>query len=281
MWGLVVGLIGTIWDGISTAAAASVTVLWGIVTTMGATLAALGASLWKVAGDLWGFIRPAWDSVIKPLVDDVGKAVWSTLKSLYTDVLKPAWDKLNSLVTKLHGWLATKFAPILKWLNTARAYIQNIYDKVVKPILAVIDVAKQGLALLGDLGVQWAKQLEADLAQIEADIELPFQYALSKLNEVLGWVNKIVDLDGLFQRLVLLNSLVRDCEGQLRILHNLRLSDLTPGDATASAAAQHGKKLSATQQDVIDAITTGGGADGPLTDEMAQTWLTGLQDALG
>lgn len=279
MFGLLLGLVSGIWDAFEGGVAAAVAALWGIVTAIGATLAALGVTLWKVIGQVWGFIRPAWDSVIKPLVEDVGKAVWSTLKSLYDDILKPAWEKFNSLVNRLHGWLQTKFAPILKWLTTARAYVQRLYDTFVRPVVDLIDAAKQGLNILASLGVGWAKQLEQDLSELEAKIEAPFDYVMGKLNELINWVNRIVDLDGLFQRLVLLRSLVRDVENQLRILHNTRLSSLSPADVQNNHDAQQGKKYAQMQQDVADAVTTGGGALGPVTDEIALEWVANMKAA--
>jgi hypothetical protein len=280
MWGFIIGIGAAIWDAFQGVADASLAVLWGIVTTIGSALAALGTALWAGVKDVWGFVRPAWDTVIKPLVEDVGKAVWKTLKSLYTDILKPAWAKLNKLVDRLHTWLQTKFAPILCWMYKARAYINHIYDKYIRPIITLIDIAKQVMGMLASLGVAWARQIEQDLSELEQKIEAPFQYVLSKLNEAINAIDRIVDLDGLFQRLTLLRSLVRDAENSLRILHNLRLQDLTPDDRTAAHDAQHGKKVDAAQQDVVDAIVTGGGADGPLTDEMAQIWLTAFQSAL-
>lgn len=279
MFGLIIGVISGIWDAFQGGVAAAVAALWATVSAIGATLAALGVTLWKVIGQVWGFVRPMWDNVVKPLIDDVGKAVWSTLKSVYSDILKPAWDKFNSLVTRLHGWLQTKFAPILKWLTTARKYVQGIYDTFVKPVVDVIDVAKQALNILAQLGVAWAKQLEQDLSELEAKIEEPFNYVEGKLNELINWVNQIVDLDGLFQRVTLLNSLVRDVNNEWRILIN----SVDGGDVGQKLESYHtaitGTTVDVAQQRAVDAITTGGGDDGPLTDEMAQTWMNYISSA--
>ena len=280
MFGLIFGVISTIWDVFTGAAAASLAVLWGIVTAIGTTLSALGLTLWKVIGQVWGFLRPAWDAVVKPLIEDVGKAVWGTLKSLYTDILKPAWLKFNKLVDRLHGWLQRKFQPTLDWLHAARTYVKGIYDKVVRPILDILDVGKQAMNLLAQLGVGWARKVEQFLSELEQRIEAPFQFVLSKLNELINWVNQIIDLDGLFQRLTLLRSLVRDVEGQLRILHNTRLRELSPAEIKTIHDNQHGKKRTDATADVRDYFEDGSGADAAAIDEMTVIWRTYFESAV-
>lgn len=280
MFGFIVAALGAIWDFLTGVAAASVTALWALVTTIASGLKATARVLSLFGQHAWGFLRATWDTVLGPIVDHTIKPVWDLLRRFWDSVIVPAWRKFNELVDRLHTWLTDKFAPILCWLRRAREAIDTVYKDVIRPILTLIDVARAFLKILEQFGVKWAKALDDYLSQLEQRIEQPFLWITAKINELVNWVNRIVDLDGLFQRIVLLRSLVRDAEAQLRILQNLRLRDLTTDDKKRAKDAQHGKRYEQMQRDVVDAIVTGGGADGPLTDEIAIEWKNNIRAAL-
>jgi hypothetical protein len=56
--------------------------------------------------------------------------------------------------------------------------------------------------------VPFAQAIERKLADLESRLLVPIRFALAKVNEAINWINRIVDLDGLFQRLTLIESAV-------------------------------------------------------------------------
>lgn len=128
----------------------------------------------------------------------------------------------------LKGTLTHIFRPVLQFLDRVKGYIRRIYDRFIKPVLDVIEIMRRVFRLLGYLGIDWARALDRKLGQLENLITLPFEWVVGKINELIGVINRIVTADGLLQRLVLINSLLRDYpmttnmwwNGQIRPLHD-------------------------------------------------------------
>jgi hypothetical protein len=91
-------------------------------------------------------------------------------------------------------------------LRALRTWILKAYDKWLRPIFATIDVTRAILRLLADFHVPFAQSIERKLADLESRLMVPIRFALAKINEAINWINRIVDLDGLFQRLTLIES---------------------------------------------------------------------------
>ena len=132
--------------------------------------------------------------------------VWDVLTKFYDRVLRPfvTWSWSNIL--KLHAWLRDTFGPILKFLDELRRDVLQIYDKWLRPIFAAIDAVRATLRLLADFHVPFAQAIDDKLAALEERLLRPIRLALSKLNEVIYWIDRIVDLNGLFERLTLVAS---------------------------------------------------------------------------
>lgn len=154
--------------------------------------------LWDLQqGATWGFF----------LAGKIFKDVVSVFRTLWTGILRPAFDGVWSFVrgvsTRLDRWLS----PVVKLIRRIREEVLAVYEKFVRPVLDGIDVARRVLRMFAELGADWARELERKLAEIQERIEEPFRIVLGKLNEALGWINRIVTLDGLLQRLTLFRSL--------------------------------------------------------------------------
>jgi hypothetical protein len=180
----------------------------------------------------WGFLRDTWDKVLEPRSQKVFTFTVTAFKDLWSKVLKPAWAKFNKWIDRAHDWLVTKFGPILCWLQKARKRITEFYKKYIRPWLDAIDITRKFLKLLEALHVKWAAELDRELAALEDFVTRPFLLVVGKLNEIINLVNSVIDGFGLFQRVVLIRSLVRDYEFAWRAIVN---PYSTPVDGSRSA----------------------------------------------
>jgi hypothetical protein len=87
--------------------------------------------------------------------------------------------------------------------------VQWIYDRFLRPIFDTIEIVRRTLQLLAALKVRWAAELDAKLAELEGRLLWPIREAYRYINETRDVVNRIIDLDGFFQRATLLRSLWR------------------------------------------------------------------------
>lgn len=203
-WGFFITLAGWIWNGLQAigqvtlqALVALVNYLWAFAIAVNNAAIALGAA------------------VIKGL-----RFVWDFLRVSYEFVLKPAWDKLWRFVGWARHFLEELFGPLIKFVQFIRKWVLDIYVKWIRPILDIIGIARRGLQLLAALGLDWARALDRRLADLEASIEGPFRFIINELNQILGWINRIVTADGLFQRLMLIRSLQRDTREVMNVWAN-------------------------------------------------------------
>jgi hypothetical protein len=179
------------------------------------------------------------------LVAGVFVRSWSFLGNLWTDVLRPfvgwAWQQ----VERLAAWLKDTLGPVLKFLDKVRTEIDRIYQRWLRPIFDTIEITRRILQLLAFLRIQWARELDAKLADLEARLLAPVRDLYRLVNLASEWVNRVITLDGLFQRLTLIRSMIRDAGLVFATQHNARIGGLTEeeirrirtgGDAAAPAA---------------------------------------------
>lgn len=210
-WGFVIGLLGLLWDGAQAAYEAIIIALqWSI------------KALWAFAIETYNaFI--AFGKIIRSGIQDL----WHALPKLYDDVLKPAWDKFWKLFDKLKTWLNDTFGPVFRFLYKVRDEILCFYKHWVRPVLDVIEGVRSILRVLEALHLKFAQALDDWLGQLEHYLNYPFQKVLEALNGVINLVNRIVTIDGLLQRVVLVRSVQRDVGNIARVFANARKRDLT------------------------------------------------------
>jgi hypothetical protein len=180
-----------IWKGLEVAGKITLTVLHWLVINLSLVVTKIGNGL-KALGS--GLLVAA-------------KRTWEFTRKLYDEVLKPAWQKFWKWFDKFRAWLDRTFRPVLRWLKFVRDNFLKFYKTVIRPWLDIIDVTRKLLRVLATLHVPFARQLDARLGRLEELIDKPFRLVLSKINEVIGIVNRIVTLDGLLQRVALIRSL--------------------------------------------------------------------------
>lgn len=194
MWAFIGIVAGYVWDGIQAGIDAIVFAIQFAVHWLFVFALSLGSAL----KDLGGLIANKFSEVYKYFRD-----------SFLTD-LKDGWNKFWKHFDEFRGWMKDTMQPVFDFLHAVRDEILCFYKTWIRPVLDVIDSARQVLKVLEALHVQFAFTLDKYLGEIEAAINYPFELVLTKLNEVINVVNRIVGADGLFQQLVHLKSLVRD-----------------------------------------------------------------------
>lgn len=188
-------LIGElIWKGVEVAGRVTLQILQWIVAKLSLVVTKLKNGLGVLGAELLKALKRAWDFT----------------RRVYDEVLKPAWDHFWNWFDKFRRWLDDTIGPVLDWLRTLRENLLTFWKLYVRPWLDLIDVTRKLLRVLAALHIPFARELDRRLGQLEQQIEKPFRILLAELNKVIGIVNRIVTLDGLLQRLVLIRSLARD-----------------------------------------------------------------------
>lgn len=244
--------------------------MWAIVVSIGTWV----YRAFKVAAQVsMAWIRWAvaflynWSIQIGRAFMWLGRRVWTVLRATWDHVLKPAWQKFDRFVTRVHDWLEKHFAPLLKKLNEWRKTVNGWWKKYISPILTLLDVARSFLQILARLGVDWAKKLDAEIARLESLIMRPFLEFNRRLNEVGDWINRIVTLDGLFQRLALLKSLARDAKFAANIWwHTVHRTSTDEEHASATEKVKR-QSAEAHAAEVKEALRT---ASGPIAGRIAE-----------
>jgi len=145
--------------------------------------------LWKLARGVGRLVR----AFARVLRDGVRKFVTT------------AWERFQ----KLEAWLKEKFAPVLKWLHELKQHVQDIYDKYVKPVVDTIEFIRQLNSFLKVFHIDLLSKLDSVLQQVEQRIEQPFDWVTKKISWLENWIDRIVTIDGLYRRAVLLSSMSR------------------------------------------------------------------------
>jgi len=162
-------------------------VVWHAIQVVGSALGHFAIGLGQVLAKVYKLFASFWSAVLRPFIGYVWRAV-----------------------DHLQAWLKGTFGPALKFLEMLRQRTLDIYNKYFKPVLDTIDVARRTLQLLAVFRVQWARELDRKLAELQDAILWPIREVMLRLNQAMDWINRIVTLDGLFQRLTLLRSITRD-----------------------------------------------------------------------
>lgn len=264
---------------------------WGFVSLVagfifkGAQVAAkiaLAALQWSVKA-LWAFASSTYNAVValgRQFIRGVREA-WEFLRNTYDHVLKPAWSKFWGWIQQLQGWLERTFGPVFEWLERVRKWVLDFYNVYVRPILDAIGIARRVLNVLASLGIEWARALDRKLAELEEKIEAPFRLAIAKLNEVIGIVNRVVTLDGLFQRLALIRSIERDMRYVGRAFVNWRSRPITQNDFDELKARVGQDASPARMREDFTSRVTASGPRAGAVHEHAAIWKAILERPQG
>lgn len=184
-------------------------VIWTGVEIVAHAIQTAGGYVGEAIKWIWGNVQTLGQAIATGLAKTGAffKEIGVLVKSLWVDIVAPFATQVYNWLKQLGGLLKAWFKPVIDFLLKVRKEISKFYNAYIKPIIDVIDIVRKGLRILGSLGVDWATALEKRLAQVEQKINEPFLLITKKINEVLGWIDKIVTLDGFLQKAMLFTSL--------------------------------------------------------------------------
>jgi len=120
----------------------------------------------------------------------------------------------------LEKWLKDRFAPVLQFLKKIKDHINDFYRRFVRPIIDAIEFIRSFNRILQVFHVNLLGKLDSVLARVEQRLDEPFEWARRHITELENWIDRIVTLDGFFQRLTLLRSLAHNADGLTRVFWN-------------------------------------------------------------
>lgn len=249
-----------IWAGIVTAASW----IWKIGSK--AVTVAIKATLTALQWALTNLTRLVVAGLKKTAVflARTAKATWRLIQR----GLKATLRALDRALTWLKSTLDHIFRPVLDFLDRVRIYIRDFYRKWVRPVLEAIEITRRVMQLLGYFGLDWAKAIDRKLQQLEDIITLPFDWLVLKVNELTSWVNRIVTLDGLLQRVMLLRSLIRDVVPTSNLFWNAHTRTLSGGEIDAAGKRHAQRPVEEIDDELMDYLERGGGPLDPVISEM-------------
>lgn len=152
--------------------------------------------------------------VIADVVVDVGKALAQTgtwiatrLAQVWAEWILPALRAVVRAFEAVREFFLDVFGPLLKWLEEFWLIILELYDKYVKPILTILDIVHRVTRVLGALGIEWAKDLDRWLTRIRQEINERVLAVVGKVNEIISWLNLLLDPRGLIRGEVFLTTI--------------------------------------------------------------------------
>lgn len=219
--------------------------------------------------------RALWDFATR--IAGVFRGTYTLLRNFWSSVLRPfvAWTWRQ--VDRLAAWLQRTFDPVLRALFRIRAELLRWYDKWLRPVFDTITAIRRILQLLSAFRLEWARALDRRLAELEDRLLAPIRFALTKINEAIDVVNRIVTLDGLLQRMTLLRSLARDVGALRAIWHNAASKPLTEEARAAARARDQFKGGEQLARESIAYLQTGVGPHAASINEWGAELLRRLR----
>jgi hypothetical protein len=258
----IVTAVQILWQALQAAGTAIATTLVGAVSYLSAALAWLAKRVAEILLNTGKMFAKVWD---------YGRGV-------YQDVLKPFLQWIHTLYERLKTWLTKYVGPVLKFLERVRTKLLGFYKKFVRPILDIIDATRAVLRVLGDLGVDWARALDAKFGEWEAVINQRFRTVLFYINSIIDVIDSVITPDRLLQRLTFLGTLERDILYASRAIVNIRNSPVGGGDYQRVHDELKIRDNPDIVADVRDSVQFNGGGYDTFVGEQAAQWRIYLSE---
>jgi hypothetical protein len=257
---IIVSIVEAIWKGVEVAGKVALAILQYSVHWAWRAITLLGKGAAELAGYAWTGLRKTWTALKYAVLHP-----------------KSAWEKLWHWVDRAEQWLKDTFGPTLDWLQRQAKKLRTFWRDYVQPWLDVIDVTRRGLRVLGALGFEWAKRLDATLGALEDRITAKYLELVGYVNDVINIVNRVVTADGLFQRLAFMRTLQRDWVLAWKTLVAGYARPITAGERQLADAKVAFKTQQQIASDVRAYMRDRSGPDAGLFSEMAAQWRKQLQ----
>lgn len=161
-------------------------------------------------------------NLFKTLFDFLGRLVKS-IRDFFKHLWQQGWRgvvaEIWGFAKKLFGILKRIFGPIICALQAVIVYEENLFNLYLRPVLLLIQHARSFLVLLRFLHLKFAARLDARLSALEAKIQGSFFAVLREINTVRQTFALFIDPFGLFNPVVLFNSIYRSIGDLWNALH--------------------------------------------------------------
>lgn len=266
----------------------------GVLGGLGGIVAGLAAAVRSFAGitarQLLQYLRYVRDHLL-----ELSKALYKGLKEtakalarnvralarLTRDGLRSFFSWARRWIEALHTFLKTKLGPVLRFIEKVRKRLDEIYRKYVRPVLDTIDFLRAVNRVLQVFHIDALKKLDAVLGAIENEIEDRFAWARSQITRIDNWLDRVIGLDGLYQRFTLIASLRRHAPGWIANFWN---DQVTPsrgrpaGSGPSRLYPERDPGVDVAQLETV--IAAGAGAPAGIVGELAaQLMLVARGDA--
>jgi hypothetical protein len=193
----------------------------------------IGASFFDtLVGGINSALAFVW-GILKGIVSSVA----AFLQHLWNDIIKNVLRRILAAYARLRGILAPIFSHVLRWLMQARAILDYIFRRFIRPYLIMIQRTRQVLQLFRLLGFKWAKRLDARLAGIEAKIIGVFQAIRGPLNQLISFVGLIADPGAILRRNPIIAAVLRDAPEIKNAIDRATMHTQTQAEVDASNRA--------------------------------------------
>lgn len=230
-----------------------------------------------------GAIADVGRAIIDGLAWAGGKmmAILAAVKRFIARTFGPLFDMLKKLVIRVSRILDRILGPIINFLDKVREHVWGIYRDFIRPVLDILEFIRFPLRILSAFNVEWAKRLDATLANLEDWITDNFTFVMGKLNQAINFLNGIVDVTGLLKRYALMNSLLRDIHIQSAMWWRWRFKLEDPAARAARNRRLGERTIADAQRDTTLVIESGDGPYGPLVREMSIQWRMYIERGAG
>lgn len=219
--------------------------------------------------------RHLWDFATR--VAGVFRGVGQLLARFWASVLRPFVVNVWEGFLRLKRFLEETFGPILRFLESVRREILKFYEKWFRPIFDTIEILRRSLQILERLGLEWARELDAKLAELEGRLLAPIRFALLKINEAIEIVDRIMTLDGLIQRVTLIGSLIRYQADALKVWWQSIHKPLEGEKKSEYERPLETRPIATVAADYRAYVIDGGGPDATRIDEHARDYALRLR----
>jgi len=260
------------------------------------TLGALGGAVANAFKSFFAISAKELLKLIKFLRDtirEIGVQAWIGLQKLGR-LLRRSLEALARLIGRnlkrfivwadkklraLERYLKDFFAPVLRFIKRLKDEIRRFYTTYIRPIIDTIEFIRAVNRILTTFHITVLQGLDSILAQVEQRLEQPFLWINQQLTKIMNVIDQVMTLDGFFQRLTLIRSMVRYVPDWLRVAVNARSKPVTEGDWARIHRAFGGYAQEEIHRAVEASLLGRDGLYTPFVDEFAIQWRKEIESA--
>lgn len=137
---------------------------------------------------LWGLLSGIITAILNGLKAAI-KGLRTLVNDLYNNVIKP----LIQHIQEFFAWLRRITHPLIKYLVLMRSAYDQYFNKIIKPVIVMIQRIRQILVIFKVFHVKWAVKLDSTLASLQARIFKNFETLRQHANQIVTWVSIALD----------------------------------------------------------------------------------------